>query len=213
MNIYKKLMEARMMLQAEKLKKSGHNKFAGYEYFELGDFLPPTQRIFAELGLCGIVSFAADKATLTITDTDANGPCTKSIVIESPMAEANLKGCHPIQNLGATQKYLRRYLWVTAMEIVEHDELDATTGKDVPKSAKSVTQDVRDNLSADRREILHRMAADVIAALDESDEQGFAAYTDVKITLDADEQVAFWHFFDSKQRAKIKAIGGIKRDN
>jgi hypothetical protein len=44
------------------------------------------------------------------------------------MSRAELKGCHEVQNLGAVQTYLRRYLWTTAMEIVEHDALDATTG-------------------------------------------------------------------------------------
>lgn len=37
-----------------------------------------------------------------------------------------------MQNLGAVISYLRRYLWVNAFEIVEHDALDATTGKDEP---------------------------------------------------------------------------------
>ena len=38
MSVYKKLQEARIKLQNTELKKSGHNKFAGYKYFELGDF-------------------------------------------------------------------------------------------------------------------------------------------------------------------------------
>ena len=42
------------------------------------------------------------------------------------MSSAALKGCHEVQNLGAVQTYLRRYLWVTAMEIVEHDALDSS---------------------------------------------------------------------------------------
>jgi len=121
-------MQARVALSAMPLKKSGHNKFAGYQYFELGDFLPQAQGIFHGLGLAGVVSYSADRATLTITDTDDGS----SIEIATPMADANLKGCHPIQNLGAVQTYIRRYLWVTAMEIVEHDALDATTGSDKP---------------------------------------------------------------------------------
>jgi hypothetical protein len=44
------------------------------------------------------------------------------------MGSAALKGCHEVQNIGAVETYQRRYLWVTAMEIVEHDALDATTG-------------------------------------------------------------------------------------
>ena len=60
----------------------------------------------------------------------------ETIQFLSPMSEASLKGCHAIQNLGAVQTYLRRYLWVNALEIVEHDALDATTGKDeTPKKA------------------------------------------------------------------------------
>ncbi len=122
MSVHKKLMSARLKLQNTSLKKSGHNKFAGYQYFELGDFLPTINNIFNEIGLCGVISFDIDKATLTITDTDAG----TQIQITSPMAEANLKGCHPIQNLGAVETYTRRYLWVTAMEIVEHDALDSS---------------------------------------------------------------------------------------
>ena len=46
------------------------------------------------------------------------------------MSTAELKGCHPVQNLGAVQTYLRRYLWTAAFEIVEGDALDATQGND-----------------------------------------------------------------------------------
>jgi hypothetical protein len=42
------------------------NKFAGYQYFELGDFLHPTLEIFDQLGLIGIVSFTKDEAMLSI---------------------------------------------------------------------------------------------------------------------------------------------------
>lgn len=115
MSVHKKLMAARVELQGIKLKKSGQNKFAGYSYFELGDFLPEIQNIFNKLGLCGVVSYDREIASLTITDVDDG----TVIVITSPMAEANLKGTHPIQNLGAVETYQRRYLWMTAMEIVE----------------------------------------------------------------------------------------------
>lgn len=133
MSVHKKLMQARLKLQATKLTKSGHNKFAGYRYFELGDFLPVVQEIFDELGLCGVVSYATDTATLTITDIESNA----SLCITSPMSTAALKGCHEVQNLGAVQTYIRRYLWVTAMEIVEHDALDSTTGASEPVKPKS----------------------------------------------------------------------------
>jgi len=129
MSVYKKLQDARIKLQHTELKKSGHNKFAGYKYFELGDFLPAIQKICSEMGLCGVVSFNHEMAFLQILDVEDG----TSIMFTSPMSSAALKGCHDVQNLGAVQTYLRRYLWVNAFEIVEHDALDSVMGSDAPK--------------------------------------------------------------------------------
>ena len=136
MSVHKKLMQARIELQGTQLKKSGLNKFAGYSYFELGDFLPTIQTIFNRIGLCGVVSYTAEMATLTVVDTEDG----TVLLITSPMAEANLKGTHPIQNLGAVETYQRRYLWMTAMEIVEHDSFDAADQKPVKAAPQPVSQ-------------------------------------------------------------------------
>jgi hypothetical protein len=122
MSVYAKLMAARIELHALNIKKSGYNKFAGYSYMELSDFLIPTQQIFAKLTLCGVVSFTKDVASLTITDIEDKS----QIVITSPMGSAALKGCHEVQQIGAVETYQRRYLWVAALEIVEHDALDGS---------------------------------------------------------------------------------------
>lgn len=121
MPVFNKLMEARMRLHKMELKKSGENKFANYTYFELKDFIPQTMNIFHDLKLASVVSFTEELATLLILDLEDNS----QILITSPMAQANLKGAHPIQNLGAVESYQRRYLWLAAMEIVENDILDA----------------------------------------------------------------------------------------
>jgi hypothetical protein len=122
MNVYQKLNAARDKFHSQELKKSGHNKFAGYQYFELGDFVVPALAIFKEVGLTSVISFGADQAVMKIINTDKP---EETIEITSPMSEANLKGCHPVQNLGAVQTYTRRYLWVAALEIVEHDAIDS----------------------------------------------------------------------------------------
>ena len=131
-NVFKKLQDARVRLQKTELSKSGQNKFAGYEYFELGDFIPAVQQICNDVGLCGVISYTTSIASLTLHDTDGEG----FVVFDSPMSTAALKGCHEVQNLGAVQSYLRRYLWMTAFEIVEHDGLDATTGGEAPVQKK-----------------------------------------------------------------------------
>lgn len=130
MNVYAKLQAARIKLHSTELKKSGHNKFAGYSYFELADFVVPALQIFDSLKLCGVVSFGKELATLTIVDLESG----EKIEITSPMSSAALKGCHEVQNLGAVETYIRRYLWVAALEIVEHDALDASEPvKEEPK--------------------------------------------------------------------------------
>jgi hypothetical protein len=91
-----------------------------------------------ENGLTSSICFMADIAVLRIIDGEKP---EDSIEFTSPMATAQLKGCHDIQNLGAVQTYLRRYLWTNAMEIVEHDTLDATTKK--PKN-EADTEDKKD---------------------------------------------------------------------
>jgi len=129
MKVYKKLIDARIMLQTKELSKSGHNKFAGYKYFELGDFLPTVQSIFQEVGLVDVITFDTETALMRIYDVEDGS----FVQFESPMGSASLKGCHEVQNIGAVETYQRRYLYTTAMAIVEHDALDATTAKEEPK--------------------------------------------------------------------------------
>lgn len=127
MNVYQKLNLAREKFHASEIKKTGYNKFANYYYFELGDFLVPALKIFKEFGLTSVIRFEADIATMEIVN---NEKPEDRIYILSPMSEASLKGNHAIQNLGAVQTYIRRYLWIAALEIVEHDFLDATKDSD-----------------------------------------------------------------------------------
>ena len=199
MGVHKKLMEARIALQAAPLKKSGHNKFAGYQYFELGDFLPTINSIFYKTGLCGVVSFGKELASLTITDTEDGS----EIVLTSPMAEANLKGCHPIQNLGAVETYTRRYLWVSAMEIVEHDALDSSAPLKEDKVIISPTQGAMDNIPPEEVQYLQEMAVELIATCEQGDPK--AAWDKLEgENLDAEQKIALWTLLPSKVRSALK---------
>ena len=199
MGVHKKLMEARILLQQAPLKKSGHNKFAGYSYFELGDFLPTINQIFYKVGLCGVVSFGKEVAQLCITDVEDNSV----ICITSPMAEANLKGCHPIQNLGAVETYTRRYLWVSAMEIVEHDALDSSAPLKEDKVIISPTQGAMDNIPQDEVQYLQELAMELIATCEQGDPK--LAWERLEgENLDAEQKIALWTLLPSKVRAALK---------
>jgi hypothetical protein len=142
MNVYQKLNVAREEFHQASLKKTGFNKYAGYYYFDLGDFVIPALSIFKKHGLASVISFGQDHAHMDIINVDKP---EEKISIYSPMSTAALKGCHEVQNLGAVQTYIRRYLWVAALEIVEHDALDSTTGsdnaKETTKAAKVIPVD------------------------------------------------------------------------
>jgi len=163
MNVYEKLNLAREKFHSAEIKKSGHNKFAGYTYFELGDFVVPALRIFKEVGLTSIISFDRDLASMQIIDT---AKPEDRIVITSPMSEAQLKGCHPVQNLGAVETYIRRYLWVAALEVVEHDSLDSSEPVKAEPKVEEKKEEKIDNLIAGRYvpdDSKHRLFVDSMA--------------------------------------------------
>ena len=203
MSVHKKLMQARIQLQNLPLKKTGHNKFAGYYYFELGDFLPDVQQIFNNIGLCGYISYDSEIASLTIVDLEDNS----TIVITSPMVEANLKGAHPIQNLGAVETYTRRYLWVTAMEIVEHDALDSSAPIKEEKIIITPTQGAMDTIPEDEQNYLKELAVDLIATCEQGDPK--AAWVKLEAeNLDSEQKVALWTLLPSKVRSALKNAKG-----
>lgn len=127
-NVFKKLQNVRHAFASANIKKSGKNKFAGYEYFELGDFIPVINKMFDEAGLIGVVRFTQEEGSLAIYNTEKPD---EKIVFTSPMVFASNPKGQAIQDLGSTHTYMRRYLWLMAMEIVEHDAVDsaAPTGK------------------------------------------------------------------------------------
>ena len=204
MNVYQKLNAARAKFHAAPLKKSGHNKFAGYHYFELGDFVVPALQIFAEVGLTSVISFTETEASMAIIDIEKPDD---RIVVTSPMSTAALKGCHAVQNLGAVQTYLRRYLWVAALEIVEHDAIDAITGGETKKTeVKRIApnDNARSLVPADELPFLEELAAsvteicltDAVAAKQAVTEQN----------LDSDQMQALWSYLDAPTRRKLKEV-------
>lgn len=123
MTVYKKLQEARNRLNKISLSKSGKNAFAKFNYFELGDFMPAVTGIFNDVGLCGVVSFTTDTAYLTIYDVDGDERAFTTFT--SPLVMASMDRVQPIQLMGSSHTYFRRYLYLMALDLVEHDSVDA----------------------------------------------------------------------------------------
>ena len=122
-NVFQKLLKARMQFLGSDAKKSGKNMTLAFKYFELDDIVPIATKIFEDIGLISIVSFDADIAKLTIVNTDNTEDC---VIFTAPMviSEGN-KAVTPVQALGATITYFRRYLYMIALDICEPDGIDS----------------------------------------------------------------------------------------
>lgn len=154
MSIYAKLAQARVKLQKENLKKTGNNR--SFKYFELKDFLPRVNEIFEELKMCAVVRYSSELATLTIYDCEKD----ESIEFTSPMVQKALPSGTEIQNLGAIQTYQRRYLYLTALEIVEDDLVDSIPPEKAEQkkqeSQKHYNKSTQQNVNSIPREHYHQ---------------------------------------------------------
>lgn len=133
LNVYQKLLIARDKFLDANVKKSGKNMKLTYMYFELSDIVPIAVPIFTELGLLPLVTFDNEQATMTIVNTDKPD---ETIVFTSPMREIEVivssrtggEVTNAIQRLGSVETYQRRYLYMTALDVVESDSIEPMTG-------------------------------------------------------------------------------------
>ena len=138
MNVLQKLILARLRFLEANVEKSGKHIKLEFKYFELSDIIPTAIKIFSEVGLVTNTVFDGEKAIMTVWNTDNLEE--RGVEFVAPYREAgqilNRNGgevTNPIQALGASITYLRRYLWMMALDIVEHDEIDAQNAlQDVP---------------------------------------------------------------------------------
>lgn len=126
-NVYGKLIEARIRFRETGIKKKGVNRYAEFDYFRLDEIIPIKQEIFRDLGLADVITFGNEVATLTIFNVD--NP-EESIDFMSQLAPDESMIKNPIQKVGAVQTYVRRYLYLLALDIIESDGIEETTGKD-----------------------------------------------------------------------------------
>jgi hypothetical protein len=141
-NVYQKLLEARTLFMEEDVKKSGKNMKMSYKYFELQDIVPVSIPIFKKVGLLPVTTFTNDVATMVLHDVDNPTDC---ITFTSPMRDiapiiSNTTGgevTNAIQRLGSVETYQRRYLYMIALDIVESDSIEPTTGDNPPPAPKA----------------------------------------------------------------------------
>lgn len=165
LNLYQKIQRCRVELQNCNLKKSGKNRFANFDYYELADFIPKVNELFDKYKLFSQFTLQSDIATLEVFDTEKlirNENCEiyDSVTFSSPVAEIMIKGANSIQNLGGANTYMKRYLYLNLLEIVENDSFDAVSGKE--QKTKGVTLKAKGNTEKQILDLMTKMKSLVI---------------------------------------------------
>lgn len=136
-NVYRALQSMRVALQEKDIKKSGHNDYAKYDYFELSDFLPEINKLALENNIVCIYEITDKDAILHIADME---DFDNRIDFRIPIAEVALKGANAIQNVGGLTTYTRRYLYMIAFEIAVNDEFNPAQQPAPEESAEKKKQ-------------------------------------------------------------------------
>ena len=150
--VYSKLQLARVMLQETSLKKTGKNDYANFTYFQLKDFLPEVNKIFAKLGLFSrfmICPEVVATETMEVKNENSVNVASKPIIKEmatlkiidivkgdnviykmevAPLTIGNNTKQNLYQAAGGRSTYYKRYLYRDALEIEEDDVYDGTLG-------------------------------------------------------------------------------------
>lgn len=144
-----KIQRIRVELLTYDLKQSGENKFAKFSYFALKDFIPTLNYLMDKYGVTSAFNLTNEIATLDIIDVE--NPNDK-ITFSTPVADAEVKGCTAVQNLGSIHTYLKRYLYLNAFEISENDVLDTLVGdvslKDASATKLAKQQSIKENATS-----------------------------------------------------------------
>lgn len=157
MNVYQKLIKARQMFLQSDIQKTGKNMHLSFMYFELEDIVPTVISIFSEVGLLSTISFDDSLAKMTIINTDNAEEKVDFTVPFTPLqpiiSNTGKQATNEMQALGSSITYMRRYLYMIAMDIVESDSIDSELGKDEPVKAKAPAtpkqrQEVKEELTA-----------------------------------------------------------------
>lgn len=140
LNARQKLAKARLYFLNQKVTKSGKNMHLEFKYFELEDIVPPAIRIFARVGLTTNIEFTDDKAIMNVFNVDdVNEPPISFTVpyreVKPIVSNQGKEVTNPMQALGSSITYLRRYLWMTVLDITEPDDIDANLGSDDDSAA------------------------------------------------------------------------------
>lgn len=140
------IIDIRVKLQNSKLKKSGKNKFAGFEYFELADFLPKLNELMQEEKMNDRFSIINNNdgtmtaSLLLIKEEEEQDYTMPFVLFDTPVnikenkdtgEIREVKSMQDIQYLGALNTYYKRYLYLNAFGITDGEVIDSMDNEEL----------------------------------------------------------------------------------
>lgn len=155
MNLNETIIKIRVELQNSKIKKSGKNRFAGFEYFELADFLPKLNELMLEYGVNDRYTIDNDLAKLELIKGEERQEYTMPFVIfPTPLNKNGTPSMQDIQYLGALNTYYKRYLYLNAFGITDGEVIDSM---DSANLQKGITIKASGNIEKKTLDLLSKM--------------------------------------------------------
>ena len=151
------IISIRVKLQNSKLKKTGKNKYAGFDYFELSDFLPKLNELMLEEKINDVFVIEENIAKLTLKKGEESQEYKIPFVMfETPLVYKKDKdgnfiknknneyiqiaSMQDIQYLGALNTYYKRYLYLNAFGITDGEIIDGMNNDDLVGDDKNKTK-------------------------------------------------------------------------
>lgn len=140
LNLNDCIIRIRVELQNSKLKKSGHNEYAGFDYFNLSDFLPKLNELELKYSINDKFTIIEENgnlfADLVISKGDSYSEYRMPFkIFDTPVNKNGQKSMQDIQYLGAMNTYYKRYLYINAFGITDGEIIDGMNNNDTKSEA------------------------------------------------------------------------------
>lgn len=147
----------RVELQNSNLRKSGNNKFAGFDYFELADFLPTLNTLMLKYEVNDNFSITDGEACLTlIKENESQKYAIPFVLFDTPLNKQGGKSMQDIQYLGALNTYYKRYCYLNAFGITDGDVIDAIDNSSFKNESvkKQLTPQPKDKIQQNQIDLI-----------------------------------------------------------
>jgi hypothetical protein len=148
--IHLRITQLRNKLATADIKKSGHNEFSGFRYYELKDFLPYLNKFCEELNISHTLQIHPDKASIIFYNCENQTDNTEISIMVPPVLLQEIFAQRFVDRAGKQKEpnfpqlygsiltYIKRYAYIMALDLCEGDniELNIGNGSSTPAAQK-----------------------------------------------------------------------------